>query len=86
MIGALQVTYTPLFEKTFSNIVEVTERDGWAMLVTNFESMAEAEEAAFGMLVVSRADWFVLAYHVIAKGGNVGSFAVSRNQSLSNLT
>jgi hypothetical protein len=33
--------------------------------------MAKAEEAAFGMLVVPRTNWFVLAYPVIAKGGNV---------------
>src|SRR5512134_302427 len=69
MIGALQVTCTPPFEKIFSNIGEVTERNGRVALVIDFESMAEA--AAFGMLVVPRTDWFVLACHVIAKGGNV---------------
>lgn len=56
MIGTLQVTCTPPFEKTFLNIGEVTERNGWMALVTNFESVAEAEEAAFGMLVVPRTD------------------------------
>jgi hypothetical protein len=30
----------------------LTEGNGWVALVTDFESMAEAEEAAFGMLVI----------------------------------
>ena len=71
MIGALQVPCTPPFEKIFSNIGEVAERNGWLALVTDFKSMAEAVEAAFGMLIIPRTDWFVLACHVIAKGGNV---------------
>ena len=40
-------------------------------LLTDFERMAEAEKAAFGMLVVPRTDWFVRACQIIVKGGNV---------------
>ena len=61
----------PPFERIFSNICEATERNGWMALVTDAESMAEAEEAAFGVLVVPRTDCFVLACHAIAKGGDV---------------
>jgi hypothetical protein len=65
------VPYTPPFEKIFPSICEVTERNSCVALVTDFESMAEAEEVAFGMLVFPRAHSFVLACRAITKGKDI---------------
>jgi hypothetical protein len=65
------VPYDPLFEKNFSNICKVTKRNGWVALVTDAESIAKAEEVAFGMLVFPRTHSFVLACRAITKGKDI---------------
>jgi glucosamine 6-phosphate synthetase-like amidotransferase/phosphosugar isomerase protein len=61
LISASHAPHGPPFEKIFSNICELTARNGRVVLVTDAESAAEAEEAAFRMRVVPRTDPFVLA-------------------------